>query len=795
MENFYNAFEYTSMPPQKLSSSQKTKKWGEACVNAIATTGNSISGGERSSWFNKKTNYDLVNSVLREEDFKEFLNPYGLEGVEKWDISAKLRSMNLIVDKINLLKGEEINRPFGFQVVGVNGNVVSSREEKKKAVLLNILQNELRTALGQEQQQGPEGEPTRLEEVEKWSQSSLKDIREQWSANILEYLKYKDELDLKFNTGWEHALIAAEEIYYVGVVSGDPTVRPVNVLNCEFHRNYDNPNIEDGDWFKEDRYMTKGQILDEYGEFMTDSQIKQIDEGSVGINNNSGMHPEFAYDEASFEAYGHENYNDNLILVTHVVWKSFTKYGEYRTYDEEGNEVIDLVEDTFKLTPEMKEAGDTIEWHWVSEVWQGDKIGNDIFVNITPIPNQNKSIESLGDSKLPYIGRVYNCTNSKQTSLVDLIKPHQYMYCILWLKVEQEVAKAKGNKLIFDIAQIPKSEGFDMKKWMWHFDNMGIAWINSFEEGKGANAGNTSSFNTHKVMDMAMSQMVVQLIGLMDKTEYLVDKITGISKQREGGTSASETATGVERSVTQSSHITEPWFYIHNIIKRRVLERLIETAKYAWKGKKKLNFIMDDIHRMMVDIDMEMLSDSEYGIFASSNPKDKQSLSKLQSLAEAMISSGTATFTDVIKTFKANSIAELGDQIEKSEAKKQAIDQQNNEMQQKLQEQALAAQAEEKAQDRAFEAQENQLDRENDIQVAALKTLNFDEDVQGTGELEAIESAKMFMEQSKQNAEQSLKSRELDIKEKEIASKERIEKEKNKTALKNLTNAEAARKK
>ena len=123
--NFYSAFDYSALPPQKLHSSKKGKKWKEACVNAIASNGSAISGKERSTWHNKKTNYDLVNSVLRDEDFKDFLNPYGLDGVDRWDVSSKLRSINLIVNKINLLKGEEINRPFGFQIIGVNGNVIS----------------------------------------------------------------------------------------------------------------------------------------------------------------------------------------------------------------------------------------------------------------------------------------------------------------------------------------------------------------------------------------------------------------------------------------------------------------------------------------------------------------------------------------------------------------------------------------------------------------------------------------------------------------------------------------------
>jgi hypothetical protein len=76
----------------------------------------------------------------------------------------------------------------------------------------------------------------------------------------------------------------------------------------------------------------------------------------------------------------------------------------------------------------------------------------------------------------------------------------------------------------------------------------------------------------------------------MDKIEQLAGTISGITAQRQGEISTSEMVGNVERSVLQSSNITEPLHWVHNQVKRHALNMLLNTAKGAWEdtGKKKL---------------------------------------------------------------------------------------------------------------------------------------------------------------------------------------------------------------
>jgi hypothetical protein len=118
-----------------------------------------------------------------------------------------------------------------------------------------------------------------------------------------------------------------------------------------------------------------------------------------------------------------------------------------------------------------------------------------------------------------------------------------------------------------------------------------------------------------------------------------------------------------------------------------------------------------------------------------------------------------------------------------------------------MQEQSLAAQAEEKDKERQFTAEQNQLDRETTLQKAALSTAGFDVDTKDNGIIDVIEQSKLMLEQSRDNNKTSLerlklnhtsveKDKDRKLKEKEIASKEKIEKLKAETSLKNKTSGE-----
>lgn len=777
---------YASLPPQKLPESKKTKEWREQSVDAIVGFGQTRTNG-RSSRYRKKTNYNLVNSIFDPADLEYVLNPYGTDthsGAEP----AQMRCMNIIASKLNLLKGEETARPFDFTVVAKNGNAVDNKEKKKKEIFLQVANSIVERAAGLNVPEDP-NVPQTFTEAEKYVKMSLKDIREESANAILEHLKEDQKLKLRFNEGWEHALISGEEVYYVGIVGKEPRLRTVNPINFDFDKNPDDPCVENGDWAREDRYMSVGQIIDEYGEFLTDDQIEKLDSRNFNPSGNLDMqtYPGFAYSESDlrhYDRYSTDRGNLAYHIVSTVVWKSLKKVGFLSYTDPETGENIEtIVDETYKLSEELKEFGASIEWKWITEAWKGTKIGNDFYADINPLPYQLRSMDNPYESKLPFIGRVYNSTNSVCTSMVDLMKPYQYLYNIMWYRLEAEIAKSKGKKFVMDMALLPKSQGMDMTKWMYNFDTLGIAFINSMEEGKNGDPNMVSKFNQFTSIDMTMSQTVVQYIGIMDKLENMISEVSGVSRQREGQVHTSETTGGVERAVSQSSYITEPYFYHHNEVKKQVLTQLLEVSKIAYEGSKKIHYILDDVERIFLTLDMDEFADSEYSVFVSNSLEDKLLYQKLESLAQAAMQNGTLKFSDLIKMYKTKSIARLSADLEQAEELRIKQAQEQQEQANQIAQAQIQQQASDKQADRDNENMNKQLDRENKLQLATITGLGFseDKDIDNNGIPDIIEQNKIAIKQSELASKQLLQSQKLNHEASEASKDRTLERDKLKT--------------
>ena len=93
----------------------------------------------------------------------------------------------------------------------------------------------------------------------------------------------------------------------------------------------------------------------------------------------------------------------------------------------------------------------SVEPDWIVEVWEGYRAGDDLYFGIQPIEYQHVSIDNPNSQKLPYCGAVYSATNSKPRSLVSILKPLQYMYIVLWYRLELAIARDKGKIITVDI--------------------------------------------------------------------------------------------------------------------------------------------------------------------------------------------------------------------------------------------------------------------------------------------------------------------------------------------------------
>lgn len=784
-----------SFPAQKLPMSKKTQSWKEACVDYVVGAGDSGFGGNgRSRSDEMQTYYDLYNSIYNEKDLKYVTNPFKQDD----GFPATAQDYNIIKPYVDQLLGEETKRPFNFYPQRTSDIAASELQEKAKEMLMDYIQATIASKLSPEQAARYEqalatGEIQTPEAIAKYIQKDYKDIAETEAYHALQFLKRKLNLTHEFFKGWKDALIGGEEIYYVGVINGEPYVERVNPMYFDYEHSLDLEFIDDASWCRRKMIMSATEIYDRFYDKMSERQLNELLE-LIDQKPGAGNNPEIrktSMDYESIKLHKINSFTDNPfdidhITVYHCCWKSFKKIGFVTLLNPETREYEEFqVDEDYKVTGTEY----SVEWDWIIEVWEGYRIGDDMYIGIQPIEYQHISADNPNSQKLPYTGVVYNNTNSKPRSLVSMMKPLQYMYIVVWYRLELALSRDKGKVAVMDITQIPKSMNIDVNKWMHYLSALGVAFINPYDEGwdiPGREGGKPSQFNQLSSWDLTMSNVIAEYIQLMQKIEDMVAKLTGITPQRQGQVAASELVGNTNVAVNMSYHITEPWFWNHNQVKRRVLTMLLNTSKAAWKDSKRyLSYVLDDATRAFIQLSDNFFYE-DMDIFVDDSTKNQQYIDQLKQLLQPAMQNG-ASLLDVAEIITLDNVSMIKNRLEEIEQKRIEQMQQQQQTEQQAQQQIAEQQNQLKEEELMLKEAEMDLekykidqDNTTKITVAQLNAYrgveDMDQDMNGIPD--PIEIGKQALEQQKINSDIATKQLELNNKRREIEQKREAENKK-----------------
>ena len=712
-------YKRTEFPVQKLPLSKKNEAWRKACTDVIISREGSSFVNGRSRRDTIRINYDLYNSKFNEDDFKYVIDPFNVGD----GFPAHPQNFNIVKPKVDLLLGECTKRPFNFRVFSTSDADISEVQDYMKESLIKEYLGGM--VSGQEDDETEK----KMAEIDTYIKNRYNTAAEQTAYNSLQYLKQYLNIDHETIRGFKDALIAGEEIYYTGIINGEGTCERVNPYHCTYDNNPDMEYIEDGDWFVRRTLMSPAQIYDRLQSIMEESDLDKLIQMTGGsslssrpsdVNFNSIIYK----DKIISDVQNDEFFKGQLLPVWHACWKSYKKVGTLKSIDpESGQEIEDLVDETYQLDESEKEMGITIEWDWISEIWEGYRVGTDIYLGINPVQYQYHSLEKPKTSKLPYIGARYNATNTRNMSLIDLMKPLQYMYIVIWYRLELAIARDKGRIINMDITQIPKSMGIDVNKWMHYLSSLGVNLINPYEEGwdiPGREGGRPAQYQAMTAQDLGMSAVIADYIRLLDKIEDMAGEISGVSRQRQGEISSSELVGNVQRATIQSSHITEPLFEIHNNIIKRLYTSLLNVSKFAWSEnkKKKLQFVVDDFCRKFIDLNDDFLY-SDFDVFVADSSKENANLEALRTLAQPAIQNG-ATLSDAALILTTDSISEIRRKLKDIEDRRAQMQQEQEQQQQQVQMQMQQMQMEQLTEDRRIKEEDSIRKAEASIEVARI---------------------------------------------------------------------------
>ena len=722
-----------NLPSEKLPYTSKGKRWRQQHVDWGENQVWGYDSPVRKSFHDKAVNYNLLGGILDMKDLQKLLNPNNLKAAF---IPDNIQHYPLINSKIQVLAGEEFARGFDYSVVITDPESVSEIQESRKEALMQQLQSWVTSGVEDEEQARAE-----LEKISKHDKYKWKDLREIRANALLEHYWKEYNFPVMFNQGFYDAMAVGEEHYLCEIVGGEPVVSRVNPNKLiKIKSGYSNK-TEDADMIVLWDYWSPGKIIDTYHDVLTSKDISYINDlpfGSstmemgnvdplstwafvdeVGGYNGDGVIMENAL--ATRDVFFDRNFVDNLgnIRVIRVFWKSYRKVLKVKSFDlESGEEVYTFYPETHVPNKLLGEEATPL---WVTEAWEGTKIGEKIYVNMRPKIVQYNRLSSPSRCHFGIVGRVYNLNESRPFSLVDMAKPYNYLYDVVHDRLNKNLAASWGKIGTLDIARVP--QGWDIEKWVYYAKSMHLNVVDSFREGnRGAAQGKLAGMlsGQQTTLDLDQGDIIQQDVQLLEFIKMEMSEVMGISRQREGQIHNKETVGGVERSVLQSSHTTEWLYVIHDDLKKSVCECFLETAKVALKGRSlKFPYLLDDGTLRLVDFEGDMYAESDYGLVVENSDDNKTLRQNLTGLAAQLVSNNAVSTSTLVKLWTTGSTADMIRSLREDEEQMAAARQQEQQQQLQLQQQELETRA--LLEERALEQKEQQSIRDNETRVMVAR--------------------------------------------------------------------------
>jgi hypothetical protein len=321
-----------------------------------------------------------------------------------------------------------------------------------------------------------------------------------------------------------------------------------------------------------------------------------------------------------------------------------------------------------------------------------------------------------------------------------------------------------------------------------------------FVDDSPENLKSPSSFNQFTALDLTRTQEIQSRYTLAQQLKAECWELVGMSRQRMGDVSASESATGTNAAMQQSYSQTEPLFIAHEYVLGQLYQSIVDAAQYIESSKPQstLSYITNEGESAFVQVNGNDLSLRDLKVFLTNRPEDTQMFNELRQLSQAIIQNG-GTLYDVVelyssksqrelkKTFKDLRDRQIAQQEQANQLKQQELQQQQQQAQAQIQQAAQLAQEQQ-----AHDDYQKELDRLSKKEIAIIQATGYgkveSEDTNSNSVPDVLEVSKLTHEQDKATKDYQAKMADMQSKNKQFDTKMAIEKDKIQVARENMAN-------
>ena len=784
-------------------------------------------------------NYDLMKGILRMEDFYQEPEVRSFTDVLTADLElpAYVKMYSIVTTPVNELVGEISKRPDTFRVKAFDDDSKAEELQFKTETLQKYVISQAKQQILEKA--AIEGVELPDEQLEQMTMEQVKDqldsytsVAEKWANHVLTCQKAEFNLKEKSEDAFRDLLISAREFYHIYEDNSKLgfNIEVANPKNTWFLTTPDRKWISDPTGRAQGAYaagtvqvMELSEIIESIPD-LTKEEIDHLrsslqDYGLINVRESNLGNPDAipGQDSVMYDTFDplvlqtrmiiesemKEN-NDGLkdflgltnnvssfgykYVVVRSYWISKKKIGKLIYIDEMGNEQSTLVTEDYKSGTIPTQI--SLEWGWINQWYQGTKIGPDIY-HIKPFKLLNYC---------PIIGTTYEVKNTEAKSLVDLMKPFQVLYNVCMNQLYKLLEKEVGKVQLMSLRHVPIPKDGDAQDaldiWEMEARNRGVVFVDDSPE----NLKSPSSFNQYSSLDLTRTQEIQSRYTLAQQLKAECWELVGMSRQRMGSVSASESATGVNTAVQQSYSQTEPLFVAHEYVMGQLYQAIVDAALYVESAKPQstLSYITNEGESAFVQVNGTDLSLRDLKVFLTNRPEDTQMFNELRQLSQAIIQNG-GTLYDVVELYSSKSQRELKKtfkdlrdrQVAQQEQQMQLAQQQQEAQQQQAQ--AQLQQAAQMAQEQqANDNYQKELDRLSKEKIAIIQATGFGnveaEDINENTIPDVLEMSKLSQAESKAAKDYQAKMMDIQSKNRQAADKMSIEREKLQVQRENMAN-------
>jgi hypothetical protein len=664
-----------AFPRLDLPDHKKDDKYHEQFARAIVNR--SVDDSWRNSWTLMAELYKFL-----EEGSNGELVQHLQQADDGTALPAIWLSLNSIPTKIDLLTGELETRGYDIRVRAMNKEAVSRRQEEKERLRVKRRLQPLFAEADQQAGVVPgsyEYIPQTDQELNEYIDLSFKDKPELIMTGALQWTAKRNYWDDERRTLFRDLMAVNRMFVRNDIYRGIPRSSRVHPMNMIFDTSSKKDDLSDATYFGELDYIPLSSAVEIYN--LSEDEIKKVYDAHqqfMGMTPPAETTAVSNYDY-SFNTIGgkrllwFKTVNGELrVLVARAVWRDFKNLNhKYEKDEATGAEFIQKVDRIRKR--------DNVSTQKI-EVWrQATIIGGHIIRETGECPNQARSLDNLGTTEPPYKAWIPNYSTGRGVSKVEQLAQIQLYKDVMMYNMQLAVIRSGSRGISYDLAMKPDT--MTIEQVMKYIKVFGITYYNSkdFQYLPGSNSSPFREF------DMSMSDSVTKFVEIMQYLDSEMDKISGVSPERQGAVQGASQGLGVtQAAVFQSNLITQPYFIGFERFCSKVLNHQAKLIKIAWAGKEVFAPIIGDVgvDFLKDNIDLEL---EDFDVFVESIPPLLQDRAKFEQLLMIVVQSDPDFIDDAIQILSEPDLKVAIRKFQRKRALKKAFEAKQQEAQQQQQ--------------------------------------------------------------------------------------------------------------